>query len=496
MKFSFDQFCLNPRNVLILFLLIGLAAFAVILPTDFKTMDDLVSIINNPRIKSVDRIGEIFTTSFFTEQAYYRPLVLFTYMIEYHLFEYKAIYYNLTNVLLHIANAFLGFLILVHILDNRKLSFFAALIYLIHPSHWEAVANIPGRSILLCALFFLLGFHQFIKTDKQQRFSFLAILYFILALLSKEPAVMLPFCILGYLWIIQRNNIAQMFAKIWPFGLVIGGYFFIRSSLGINAVEPWGSTQQLALGMLTFLKACVVYVGQIIIPVSFYYDHSTALFTEFSFLALGVLIVWLAVLILFIKFNAKIPSAIKFFAVWIVLNFATVSQIVPIRAPQDRVSTADHFLYLPLLGAIAILVYFVNYLMQTKVELKPMIKKVLIGGYLVFLFLTLLQQNIYATNQFAMFKRSLEHHPGNIRVRNSLAVSYAYAGKYEEAEYHYKEALKVDPYNTDALIGSGKALADQGRYAEALAQYKKVPNQDLFKGYYKANLDFVLERLQ
>ncbi|MBZ0167565.1 MAG: tetratricopeptide repeat protein, partial [Candidatus Omnitrophica bacterium] len=127
--------------------------------------------------------------------------------------------------------------------------------------------------------------------------------------------------------------------------------------------------------------------------------------------------------------------------------------------------------------------------------LRPSIKKLVLGGYFLFLFLVLLQHNFYASNQIAMFKRSLEHDPGNTRVRNSLAVIYGYAGKFAEAEFHYKEALSRDPYNTQALIGLGKSLADQGQYTAALEQYAQVRDPRAFAGRHKQNIIYAHEQL-
>lgn len=488
----------DNKKVLAVLALITVAGYAIILPTPFKTMDDLVSIINNPRIHSWDRLGEIFTTSFFTEKAYYRPLVLVSFMIEYHLFGLKAFFYNLTNVLLHTLNAFFGFLIAARLLKDRRLGFFTGLLYAIHPAHWEAVANIPGRSIILCAFFFLAGFYLFIRstTDKESAAGQAgALVCFVLALLSKESAVVLPFCLLAFAWLVRGRLGAREAGRLAPYVVVLTGYFAVRHALHITSVTPWDSLGETLLGLSTFLGVCLYYVRQILLPVNFYYDHTTALFGGGEPLIVVVWTVWAAVFGALIVFRRHIPAAVHFAVAWIVLNLATVSQIIPLRSPGGRVSTADHFLYLPLLGALIVVVWAADRYILSGDRLKPSIQKVLVGGYAAFLFLVLLQHNFYASNQIAMFERSLEHDPGNTRVRNSLAVIYGYAGKYEEAEFHYREAARRDPGNTQALIGLGQSLADQGRFDEALKQYRLVRDPRAFRGRHRQNLVFVYEQL-
>lgn len=489
----------RKRTIILCLALAGLAGYAVVLPTQFKTMDDLVSIVNNPRIKHISRIGEIFTTSFFMEGSYYRPLVLVSFMAEFHLFGLKSFFYNLTNLFLHIGNALLVFWIVTAVMKDKMTGFFSAFMFVIHPVHWEAVSNIPGRSILLCSFFFLSSFYSFLKfetQDKKNPFYYISVVCFILALLSKESAVMLPFVLAGYIFFIGSKDKRGSYGALVPYFILVVFYFMVRRLLGITRITAWDTPLELWLGVGTFLKTCLYFTRQILLPVDFYYDHTTLLFVRpgdpLLVLSLGV---WAGVFTAIFLNRRKIPAALLFFISWIVLNFGTVAQIIPIRAPGGRISTSDHFLYLPVIGAIVLLVTLTQKILSRPVSIKPSIKQVLVGGYFLFLFLTLLQQNVYATNQIAMFKRSLEHNPGNNRVRNSLAVCYAFAGEFEEAEYHYRQTLKHDPHNTKALIGLGKSLADQGKYEEALAQYRNVREEGVFDGFYKENLRSVYVKL-
>lgn len=488
----------DNKKILACLAVVAVTGYAIILPTPFKTMDDLVSIVNNPRIQHWDRLGEIFTTSFFTEKAYYRPLVLVSFMIEYHLFGLKSFFYNLNNVLLHIANAFLVFHIVLILLTDRRMAFASGLLFALHPIHWEAVANIPGRSIVLCSFFFLLGFYYFLQSETKPaspRTRVYTIAAFVLALLSKESAVMFPFCLTAYYGLVKKKFDRRTWLNLAPFAVILVAYFCLRRWLGITAMTPWNSAGELLLGVGSFLRVCLYYTGQILLPVNLYYDHTSPLATSAADpLLWGALLVWAAVIGAVYFFRERIPRPLMFCGAWIVLNLVTVSQLVPIRSPGGRISTPDHFLYLPLLGAIAIGVYAAERFLRNA-KLKNSIKTFMVAGYAVFLFLVLLQHNFYASNQIAMFQRALEHDPGNTRVRNSLAVIYGYAGKYADAEFHYREAVRRDPDNTQALIGLGQSLADQGRFEEALTSYRQVRDPRAFRGRHRQNLLYVYEQL-
>ena len=77
--------------------------------------------------------------------------------------------------------------------DNHDLAFIAALIFLMHPIHSEAIANVKSRdeifSLIFISLTFLFSFRY--MEDKKTKTLFWAALNFLLALLSKEYAVVL-----------------------------------------------------------------------------------------------------------------------------------------------------------------------------------------------------------------------------------------------------------------------------------------------------------------
>lgn len=80
---------------------------------------------------------------------------------------------------------------------NQDLAFLAALLFTMHPVHSEAIANVKSRdeifSLIFISLTFLYTF-RYLET-KKARYIFLCCLMLLLALLSKEYAVMLLFLI-------------------------------------------------------------------------------------------------------------------------------------------------------------------------------------------------------------------------------------------------------------------------------------------------------------
>jgi len=135
--------------------LLGVIGHAFMLGGHFKTMDDEVSIVANEQIKNFANIGSIFQNSFFGGKAYYRPLVAVSFMVEYHLFGLKPFFFNLTNLIFHLGTSIILFLLISILTQRREIGLFVALLFVIHPIHWEAVSNIAGRAIILCGFWYL-----------------------------------------------------------------------------------------------------------------------------------------------------------------------------------------------------------------------------------------------------------------------------------------------------------------------------------------------------
>ncbi len=68
----------------------------------------------------------------------------------------------------------------------------------------------------------------------------------------------------------------------------------------------------------------------------------------------------------------------------------------------------------------------------------------------------------------------LKAYPDDTSVNYDLGRSMMEAGRYDEAESHFQEVLRVDSHNTNALIGMATSLQAQGRFADSVGQYRKA----------------------
>jgi Tfp pilus assembly protein PilF len=116
--------------------------------------DDVLHIVQNPRIERWSEIPRFFAEP---EGLYYRPLIFLSYAVEHAVWGLTPPAFHFTNLLLHLLNTVL----LVVLLRRFDLSLSAALsaaaLFGLHPMQTEAVAYISGRTDLLVACSALLA---------------------------------------------------------------------------------------------------------------------------------------------------------------------------------------------------------------------------------------------------------------------------------------------------------------------------------------------------
>jgi tetratricopeptide (TPR) repeat protein len=131
----------------------------------------------------------------------FRPVTFSTFALDWKIGGGRPFLFHLVNLVLHAAVTWLLYLLLQTVLrsppdgkpERKTVAFACALLFAVHPIHTEAVASIVGRAELLAAGFLLAAWILHIQ-DREIG----ALLCFLLALLSKESAVVfLPLVAIG-----------------------------------------------------------------------------------------------------------------------------------------------------------------------------------------------------------------------------------------------------------------------------------------------------------
>ena len=220
MTLSFFQ---NPWRIAVVFIGLGFLIYGNALPHPF-VHDDVVFIQQNPNIARLDNLSSVFFSPARMGQdtgvatPYYRPLLEIIYRLEYRLFGLDPFGFHLFNVTVHVLNSLLLYTLLVQLIQARPTAFAAALIFLVHPVQTEAVACVAGISNLVFALFCFLSFLFYLAGRNSQSpwriaHSLACLIFFVLALLSKEQAVVLPFIVLAGEWVVLPPRAERRWGK-------------------------------------------------------------------------------------------------------------------------------------------------------------------------------------------------------------------------------------------------------------------------------------------
>ena len=131
--------------------------FSPSLNNGFINWDDEHYVVNNSHIKGLTlrNIVKVFSTIYVSN---YQPLTMLSYMLDYHFFKLNPMGYHATNLLIHIANSLLVFILIYSLTGKILTSLLGALLFAIHPLRVGSVAWVAERKDVLSA-FFLLSFN-------------------------------------------------------------------------------------------------------------------------------------------------------------------------------------------------------------------------------------------------------------------------------------------------------------------------------------------------
>ncbi|MCA9400590.1 MAG: tetratricopeptide repeat protein, partial [Candidatus Omnitrophica bacterium] len=435
-------------------------------------------------VRDFKNIPLFFKQSFFGGKAYYRPLVMVSFALDYRLFQLNPRGYYLTNLLLHISTSILVLYLMLFIGVERRAAVFTSLLFTVHPIHVEALSNIAGRSILLSAFFLVLSLVLYLiyrRHHQKRTVIFASLLCFIAALLSKESAVVLPGIILTLEILYAVKHHPQNVRAVIPLSayfMLMGCYLALRQTLDITNIPRWASLTETFLGVMTFVKGGVIHCRLLVWPTDLYFDRTLPYFHQLNdpqLLALVIGASLVAVLMALIFRRLSAPT--QFFILWIVWGYLPVSQFVPVRAFGRQAAAAEHFAYLPSIGMLLLIVQCLLHVYHKALRgknLDPRLKNVL-GAGLILLFMSFtINEHTRARHNLTMFQTSLTHNPHNTRVRISRALTLAKLGRFSEAEEDFRRVLSDEPANQTAQIGLGKSLCDQQKYLECLDVYTRA----------------------
>jgi len=415
--------------------------------------DDVIFIQNNPQIANLDLKSIIFHMYSPDYQdggvnAYYRPLLELVTRVQYQVFQLNPFGFHLFNIVLHIVNSFLVYLLMVMVTQNQRgLSLGIAVLFLLHPVQTEAVACVSGVSNLLYSFLCLLSFCAYLLSKQKDHsregilfYTFSIILFFV-SLFAKVQAVILPVLIILYEVFIPGPKKKNTSLKISGYVVVLAGYFAVRKIIVGAALTPlMDSPVEFKLRLLSIPKTLLMYLKLIVFPEGLHYYRSIDILQPFFVPSLLFFIVMAAVVLIVRGQPAHIRPLLLFGLGWFFIALAPVLNIIPLINEYSFILTSEHFLYLPLAGMLLFLLKAGQDWLEGR-QWKVGFNLIIII-MCVFMFMTI-KQNRYWRSEVALFERVIQYEKRMGRAHILLAQAYYFDKQYESAIKEYKKALVI-----------------------------------------------------
>ena len=464
------------KKAVILLLLVSVAVYSNSLLSGFVWDDNVLIVKKQEFFSQPGNAIKIFALSdapLGMKNPYYRPVNTFSYMLDHYLWGLHPFWYHLENVIIHAIVVVLFYLLLLEVFEDRRLSFLAALLFAIYPVNSEVVDFISARNTLFCGLFSIASLLLLVKGKKK-----MSLLAYFLALLSKEPAVILPF-FLFFFGLTMKDERFKIKKELIGFFGITAIYFLIR---------------HLVLGTFTSKAGISLSISRLKLMASVYFEHFmlfvfpfrlNALYTkksiQFSSLK-AVAAVCGVMLLLYLSLGKKSSGPLKTGAQWILWGLLPVSNLVKI--PSAPLS--ERYQYTVLFGFVLILGYFLTRLQKRQAFAGAALTSLL---FLVLGFRTF-ERNFAWQDNLSLYSSMVRSDPKNPLAHCYLGLTYERRGMLKRAEEECGASQRMDPGYDDAYVCLGLVFAKQGHKMESLQAFQKAVQAGPYNG--EAHMDLAV----
>lgn len=484
-----------------LFVLIGLVAMCVAIYAqavgfDFINFDDNFYVYDNAFVLSGVNLSSIkwaFTTF---HSANWHPVTWLSHMLDASLFGNNPGAHHATNVLLHIVNSFLAFIVFRKMTGCFWKSAIVAALFAVHPAHVESVAWVSERKDVLSTLFWLLTmwtyFHyvekaeppaaiNWLETDDkklrnkryQKIYYVLTVALFAIGLMSKPMLVTLPFVLLLCdFWALERlknlRDLKPLIVEKLPLFILaaVSAYVTVIAQRSYGAVQ---TLEMLSFGtrLLNAVVACAKYVVMLFYPVNLGVGYSYR--EVFPWWQISGALLMLAGITAFCVWQRKDRKYLLMGWLWFLGTLVPVIGIVQVGAQ----SMADRYTYVPYFGLFIMLVWGASELFS-RLKLHRIVVAAIAAIVLLALCVLSFKQTSYWQNAGTLYSHTLAAGQGNFIIKHNYCNHLMRENLLGEAEKNCLDSIAENPNFIDSYVTLGVIDVKTGKTEDAVANFKKA----------------------
>jgi protein O-mannosyl-transferase len=514
---------LTPALICLALAILTIITFWSLKDCGFINFDDDKYVYENAYVQSglnANSIGQAFSSKLVEKSGNWHPVTWLSLMLDYSIFGLNPFGYHLINLLFHVMNTLLLFLILHRMTKSLWQSAFVACLFAIHPLHVESVAWIAERKDVLSTFFWMLtmGAYSYYVEHPGFRRYFFVLLFFILGLMAKPMLVTLPFVLLllDY-WPLQRfqelkpdhkiptevftsvasdkqkkkskkkNAVKEtlevkkpadpeykwsliyplLWRKVPLFALAI-----LSSIITYIAQQKGGAVQSFeALPFVVRIGnafvSYIAYMGKTIWPnnLAVCYPHPMGLIpwqvfgSAFLLIAITFLVIW----------KAKRAPYLATGWLWYIGTLVPVIGIVQVGSQ----AMANRYAYIPLIGLFIMLAWGVPDLLKKWKHRKEIL---LASSASIILCLSIItwSQVGYWQNNITLYDHTLKITDNNWLIFICRANAHASLGNYRQAIEDFNRVVELQPDDRMTYFNRGTAHVSLGNYRQAIEDFNRA----------------------
>lgn len=448
--------------------------------------DDRALILEGRRISSLKYLPELFANEMWynvdlgrqaptTSVDTYRPLLNASFMLDYQWSGLNPMGYHATNLLIHVANCFLLFLIASKFIP-KPYAFFCGLLFCVHPITTECIEYVSARADSLMLAFFLASLLAGLRPPSVSNLMLMGV-FFLASTLVKETGLTLPAVLLIFLNHAKRdrNALSKTSAVLAAILLFYFGVRFMALS-GSKAVKD---SQQL----LEFIANYPAYLARILQDFSL--PHRVMPMNHFELnqailSACGCVAFTLLIAAFYLRGKKLLLALWASFMIVPAPSFMAVSLTTVINPRYEYAGAAFlSFFTLALLHRA----FFV--VKPRALHLASWVCVLTLLAWLSF------KSSEKYRNEESFYQNILIENPHHVEAEYNLANTYYRSSQYERARAYYLEVLSHQPRSASALHNLGLTYLKLGRIELAKRALQRALSLDPTNEKYRSNLKAV-----
>jgi len=434
----------------------------------------------------------------------WHPLTWLSHALDCQLYGLNPVGHHLTNVLLHLLNVVLLFLLLLRATGAKGRSLLVAALFALHPLNVESVAWIAERKNVLSTLLFLLtlgAYGWYARKPDVKRYLAVVVL-FALALAAKPMVITLPFVLL--------------LVDFWPLERIQGWDHPLRTGEGRKPktrLQDPGSEKVFPVPQFQFsrlvlekLPLLALSVGSAAITIL---AQRAEAIQSFEIYPMGVRLenaiysyaayVWKAFwplplaflypyprngraawqLGLAVLFLASVSAAVwkhrstrPYLATGWLWYLGTLVPVIGLIQVGDQ-AMADRYAYIPLIGIFVMIVWAAADTAARR-QINLQLRSAIAVAVLAALSLLTWRQIHYWRSDYDLWSHTVEVTNNNVVADESLSKTLMQLGRPQEALAGFEEAASLNPGDPFRHVNLAAAFLESERLTDAIAEYEST----------------------